>query len=59
MLTSLLIRNLYAERPRFELGIPFWGIHAFQACLFSHSSIAPFRECKGRTFGRILYPYTC
>ncbi len=19
-----------AERPRFELGIPFWGIHAFQ-----------------------------
>ena len=31
-----------AERARFELAIPFWGTHAFQACLFSHSSIFPF-----------------
>ena len=31
----------FAERPRFELGIPFWSIHAFQACLLSHSSISP------------------
>ena len=23
--------KFYAERPRFELGIPFWSIHAFQA----------------------------
>ncbi len=32
-----------AERARFELAIPFWGTHAFQACLFSHSSISPIR----------------
>ena len=32
---------LVAERARFELAIPFWGTHAFQACLFSHSSISP------------------
>ena len=32
---------LDAERARFELAIPFWGTHAFQACLFSHSSISP------------------
>ena len=31
----------FAERARFELAIPFWGTHAFQACLFSHSSISP------------------
>ena len=31
----------FAERPRFELGIRFWRIHAFQACLLSHSSISP------------------
>ena len=34
---------LVAERARFELAIPFWGTHAFQACLFSHSSISPIR----------------
>lgn len=31
----------FAERRRFELLIPFWSIHAFQACLLSHSSISP------------------
>ena len=30
-----------AERTRFELVIPFRGIHAFQACLFNHSSTSP------------------
>ena len=35
-----------AERARFELAIPFWGTHAFQACLFSHSSISPIRIPK-------------
>lgn len=25
--------SFFAERPRFELGIPLWSIHAFQACL--------------------------
>ena len=42
-LLCLTFSVLIAERPRFELGIRFWRIHAFQACLFSHSSIAPFR----------------
>ena len=32
---------MFAERWRFELQIPFGGIHAFQACLLSHSSISP------------------
>ena len=31
-----------AERGGFEPPIPFRGIHAFQACLFNHSSIFPF-----------------
>ena len=32
---------LIAERRGFEPRIPFRGIHAFQACLFNHSSISP------------------
>ena len=35
-----------AERQGFEPRIPFWGIHAFQACLFNHSSTSPFRGAK-------------
>ena len=31
-----------AEGQGFEPRIPFWGIHAFQACLFNHSSTSPF-----------------
>ena len=31
----------YAERPGFEPGNRFGRLHAFQACLFSHSSISP------------------
>ena len=31
----------YAERARFELAKPFRGLHAFQACLFNHSSTSP------------------
>ena len=31
-----------AERGGFEPPIPFWGIHAFQACAFSHSAISPY-----------------
>ena len=30
-----------AERRGFEPRIRFWRIHAFQACLFNHSSITP------------------
>ena len=35
-----LILN-FAERRGFEPRIPFRSIHAFQACLFNHSSISP------------------
>ena len=45
-----------AERGGFEPPIRFWRIHAFQACLFSHSSITPFarallamRNCRCAT----------
>ena len=33
--------SFVAERRGFEPRIPFGGIHAFQACLLSHSSIFP------------------
>ena len=36
----------FAERRRFELLIPFWSIHAFQACLLGHSSISPELPCN-------------
>ena len=36
-----------AERAGFEPAKPFRGLHAFQACLFNHSSISPcFRSAK-------------
>ena len=31
-----------AETARFELAIPFWGIHTFQACSFNHSDTSPY-----------------
>ena len=53
--SHIAVEGIFAERPRFELGIPFWSIHAFQACLLSHSSISPmwpknFRDCKDKYF---------
>ena len=36
-----------AEREGFEPAKPFRGLHAFQACLFNHSSISP-RSCWNR-----------
>gem|GEM_PF-3164773 len=30
-----------AERRGFEPRIPFWSIHAFQACALSHSATSP------------------
>ena len=47
-----LCRNLQsrlAERARFELANPFGRSHAFQACLFSHSSISPMTFVVERT----------
>ena len=51
-ITSLLLANnlpifdpfclwVSAERAGFEPAKPFRGLHAFQACLFNHSSISP------------------
>ena len=34
-----------AERIGFEPTKPFRGLHAFQACLFNHSSTSPCRFC--------------
>ncbi len=34
---------IYAEKAGFEPAIRFRRIHAFQACLFNHSSISPKR----------------
>ena len=30
-----------AEKAGFEPAVHFWRTHAFQACLFNHSSISP------------------
>ena len=37
---------LWAERGGFEPPKPFWSLHAFQACLFNHSSTFPYFLCK-------------
>ena len=42
-----------AERSGFEPEIRFCRIHAFQACLLSHSSISPEWECKGNKISGI------
>ena len=58
MLQALIFNVLVAERPRFELGIRFWRIHAFQACLFSHSSIAP-DELQGSGVNEVAPSFRC
>ena len=40
--SAAFLPPLFAERTRFELVIHFWRIHAFQACLFNHSSTSPY-----------------
>ena len=48
-----------AERAGFEPAIHFWRIHAFQACLFNHSSISPhFRSAKVRHLSDISKFFT-
>ena len=41
VVSHYLYKVIHAERRGFEPRIPFRGIHAFQACLFNHSSISP------------------
>ena len=55
MLSLDLHLRLMAEKAGFEPAIRFRRIHAFQACLFNHSSISPYNcaqdtknECKIR-----------
>ena len=43
-LNSSVCKSL-AERGGFEPPKPFWSLHAFQACLFNHSSISPSSLC--------------
>ena len=43
-----VIRSFSAERTRFELVKPFRGLHAFQACLFNHSSTFPVAKAGQR-----------
>ena len=50
-----LTTNKKAERTRFELVIPFRGIHAFQACLFNHSSTSPYFPIRKQTM-EIYFP---
>ena len=47
-----------AEGKRFELLIPFWSIHTFQACSIDHSDSLPFGlRCKDRFFLNDLQNY--
>ena len=41
--TRAVIHSCFAERGGFEPPKRFRRLHAFQACLFNHSSIFPFR----------------
>ena len=43
-----------AEKAGFEPAIPFRGIHAFQSCLFNHSSISPSGEIGQQRYKKIL-----
>ena len=47
-LTSAACSKIFAERRGFEPRKHFWRLHAFQACLFNHSSISPSRFFANR-----------
>ena len=47
-LTSPARLKIFAERRGFEPRKHFWRLHAFQACLFNHSSISPSRYFANR-----------
>ena len=50
-----LFVKIFAERGGFEPPKPFWSLHAFQACLFNHSSISPSSQlaCKKKLVLRV------
>ncbi len=39
-------QNYLAEREGFEPSIPFWSIHAFQACALDRSATSPYLFCR-------------
>ena len=49
------VEKSFAERGGFEPPKPFWSLHAFQACLFNHSSISPSSQlaCKKKLALRV------
>ena len=49
---SLFCTIILAERMGFEPMLPFWGKHAFQACLLNHSSISPGSINKAANIGK-------
>ena len=69
-ITSLLLANnlpifdpfclrVSAERAGFEPAKPFRGLHAFQACLFNHSSTFPVSKYKIITFYSKIHIFVC
>ena len=50
-----VVLKIFAERGGFEPPKPFWSLHAFQACLFNHSSISPSSQlaCKKKLALRV------
>ena len=42
MTNNYFYKTTCAEREGFEPSVRFWRTHAFQACLFSHSSTSPY-----------------
>ena len=48
--------SVFAERGGFEPPIRFWRIHAFQACLFNHSSTFPH---LGYSYSGAIYNIFC
>ena len=50
VLSGGAVRVLKAEREGFEPSKRFRRLHAFQACLFSHSSISPYESIFLRSF---------
>ena len=62
MLYSVELRSQYkfnvcAERIGFEPTIRFWRIHAFQACLFNHSSTFPLGNKKAHLMCKMNFKW--
>ena len=56
-LTSAACSKIFAERRGFEPRKHFWRLHAFQACLFNHSSISPRAICAFSATKLLLFSH--